>query len=131
MNRTKLLSIVLFCALAAIVHAKDTADQIKCIKQLRELASLSITYAGSHDRLPETFEELLSFQKVPDRSILIAPSARNKDKPSYELLLPGERLNRIVDPARTIFIRSLYTLPDGRRPVAYADGHVEILNAQP
>ncbi|HET6407474.1 MAG TPA: hypothetical protein VFG14_06300, partial [Chthoniobacteraceae bacterium] len=74
---------------------------------------------------------LLAAQKTPDPALLVAPLATDKSKPSYELLLPGKRISSITNPARTIAIRSLYTLKDGRRPAAFVDGHVEILDAKP
>jgi len=96
--------------------------------QLRELASLNLSFAVAHEgHLAKTFDELLSAQKISDRSVLASPSARDKSKPSYELLLPGERLSNINNPARTIFIRPLDPLPNGGRYVAFADGHVEFV----
>jgi prepilin-type processing-associated H-X9-DG protein len=128
MNILKYLFVTALFAFANRVSADESADRKACLSQLRELASLSLTFASSHDgRLPKSFDELLSARKTSDPSLVVSPLAADKSKPSYELLLPDKRLSGIADPARTISIRSLYTLKDGRRLAAFVDGHVEIL----
>ena len=114
------------------VSADEAADGKASTEQLKQLAALVHTFAASHDgRLPKSFDELLTTQKTPDATLFVAPLAADKSKPSYELLLPGKRLSSITSPARTIAIRSLYTLKDGRHLAAFVDGHVEILDAKP
>jgi prepilin-type processing-associated H-X9-DG protein len=131
MNRFKYPLAAAAFILAASVGADEITDQKTCLNQLRELASLNLSFAASHDgQLPKTLDELLSVQKTSDRSLFIAPLAADKSRPSYELLLPGERLSRIGNPARTISIRAVYSFKDGRRLAAFVDGHVEILDAK-
>ena len=79
---------------------------------------------------PKSFDELLAAQKTPDATLLVAPLATDKSKPSYELLLADKRLSSITNPAQTIAIRSLYTFKDGGYLAAFADGHVEILDGK-
>lgn len=73
----------------------------------------------------------LSVQKIPDRSLLVAPLATDKSKSSYALLLPAKLIPSLANPDRTISIRSLYTLKDGRYLAAFADWRVEIVDAKP
>src|SRR6478735_12231457 len=98
----KLLPIALMCgfALTGLTLADDDADRLASIKQLRQLGKLNIEYALANEgRFPKTFDELLAFDKRAERSLLIAPYATDKEKPSYELLRPGEKMSSIVNPA--------------------------------
>ena len=132
MNTLKYLAlpmVVIFCSRAV---ANESADRKACISQIKKLGELSVNFASANrGRLPKSFDELLSAQKTPEPSLLVAPPASDRRKPSFELLSPAEKLSGIVNPSRTIVIRSLYSLKDGRRLAAFADGHVEILDANP
>jgi len=129
MNSFKHAVVSVFLIIAGSAFGDAPADEKTCLNQLREISSLHTTFTGAHHgRLPKTFDELLSGQKTPDRSILLAPLATDKTKPSYELLLPAEKLAHIVNPSRTIIIRAHYVLKNGGTPVVFADGHAEILD---
>jgi hypothetical protein len=132
MNILKYLVAIALIGFTSRVSADEAAARKACLEQLKQLAALVHTFAASHDgRLPQSFDELLTAQKTPDATLFVAPLATDKSKPSYELLLPGKRISSITSPARTIAIRSLYTLKDGRHLAAFVDGHVEILDAKP
>ncbi len=132
MNVLKYLAfpmVLIFCSSAV---ADESTDRKACISQIRKLGELSVSFASANrGRLPKSFDELLSTQKTPDRSLLVAPLAAEKGKPSYELLSPAGKLSGIGNPSRTVLIRSLYSLKDGRRLADFADGHVEILDPNP
>jgi hypothetical protein len=109
----------------------EAADRKACMKQVSQLAALIGNFAESHNgSFPKSFDELLAAQKTPDATLLVAPLATDKSKPSYELLLADKRLSSITNPAQTIAIRSLYTFKDGGYLAAFADGHVEILDGK-
>ena len=114
--------------LCVVSLADDTADRIASLNQLRQIGALSLSFANANNgRFPKAFDEFLAFQKTVDRSLFISPYAADKTKPSYEILLPGERLSRIDNPARAVFIRSLFRTVDGSALASFADGHVELI----
>ena len=132
MNKLKYLALIIVFIFCSRAVADESADRKACISQIRKLGELSVNFAAANrGRLPKSFDELLSAQKTPDRSLLVAPLAAEKGQPSYELLSPAEKLSGIGNPSRTVLIRSLYSLKDGRRLAAFADGHVEILDPNP
>ena len=131
MNRFYPSVAVALCLFHIPVHADDRIDGRTSLLQLRSLGKLAANFARSHgNRYPKTLEELIAYEKAQE-SLLIAPmaAAANKSGPGYELLLPGEDLSKVRDPGQTVLIRSQYKLQDGRLPVLYADGHVELLDA--
>jgi hypothetical protein len=132
MKRTySLLAAGLFF-IATAVHADDRSDRIASLDQLRKLTTLVNSFLVSHDgRFPKTLDELIATQKSPDPSLLIAPTATDKNKPSYELTLPAERITQVRNPAKTILIRSRYKFADGKTPVLFTDGHIEIHDPTP
>ncbi len=117
----------------------DAANQKICIEQIRKLALLGLEFAASYGGMyPKTFEELLSIQKAPERTLLIAPLTVDKNKPSYEIIFLGNMSRPIGngkplmrDPSKTILIRSLYTTKGGYRLAAFADGHIGETKDQP
>lgn len=130
MNRISSIVAARLCLLATAVHADEQSDGIGSLNQLRTLGKLAVSFAASHGgRLPETLEDVIASQKPPNPSLLIAPTAPDKSKPSYELLLAGKNISKIVDPSRTVLVRSRYKLVDGRVPALFVDGHVELLGA--
>jgi hypothetical protein len=131
MNSFLPVAVVAALGLAFTTHgrADDGADRAASFKQLRQLAQLSSAFAsGNGGRLPATFDELLAFHQISDRSVLVSPYAKQDEKPSYELLLPGKKLSGVTRPDRTVAIRSLYALPEGGRLGAFVDGHLEIIH---
>lgn len=130
MNLLKYLVVMALIGFTSRVSADESADWKTCLAQLKQLSKLTIDFVSSHNgRYPNSFDELLSVQKTPDATILVAPFATDKSKPSYELVMPGKELSRIINPSRTVAIRPLYTVKDkeGRQLVAFADGHVSYL----
>jgi prepilin-type processing-associated H-X9-DG protein len=131
MNRLCPSVAVALCVFHIPVHADDRLDGRTSLVQLKSLGKLADNFTRSRgNHFPKTLEELIAFEKAPE-SLLISPmaAAANKSGPGYELLLPGEELSKVRNPARTVFIRSRYKLQDGRLPVLYVDGHVELLDA--
>ena len=126
------LLVAVFLASNVAAPAEEAKDRAACLREIRELSMLTTEFAAAHEgRLPKSFEELLSAKKSPNQALPIASIVADKNKPSYELLLSGAKLSSIANPARTISIRSLYTLKDGKSLAAFVDGHVEILDAKP
>ena len=130
MNRTFSILAFVLCLVVTSVRADDGSDRATALRQLRTLGSLFNKFQASHEgRFPKTLDELVTSAKWPDPALLIAPMARDKAKASYELVVSSERLSQVANPARTILVRSRYKLSDGRIPVLFVDGHVELLEA--
>jgi hypothetical protein len=119
---------LLFPLLSATLLAgcSRTARQEKqALEQVHQLAALTMMFVTHEARFPNDFEELLSATGA-DRAILVSPVQSDRSVPSYELLLPGKRLQEIREPARTVLIRSNYTIKHGARLFLFADGRVEL-----
>ena len=127
---TKLFSLLIACSVVIPVCARadDAKDRATSLKQLQRIGELTAPFTNANSgRFPKSFEELLAFHKISDRSLITSPLVTDKDKPSYEILIPGEKLSRIDNPSRSIFARSLFTTASGQKLAVFADGHVEIL----
>ena len=127
---TKLFSLVIASGviLSICARADDASDRAASLKQVRRLGELMMDFTNANNgRFPKSFEELLTFHKIADRSLIASPFVTEKDKPSYEILLPSEKLSRIDNPSRAILARSLFTTAAGQKLALFADGHVEIL----
>jgi prepilin-type processing-associated H-X9-DG protein len=132
MNRICSILAVVLCFFGTSVRADDASNRATSLNQLKTLGRIVSSFIAAHNgRFPKTLDELIASDKSPDPSLLIAPMATDKTKPSYELLLPGEYLSKVSSPARTVLIRSRYKLADDRISVLFVDGHVELLDAIP
>ena len=123
------IAAALCLVLPVAVNAADEqqTDLRSSLDQLRSLGKLIASFRRSHDQqLPRSLEELVSIEKAP-KSLLVDPLATDKDKATYQFLLPGENGSRNLNPARTQLIRSQYKLTDGTAPVLFADGHLELV----
>ena len=127
----KLLRYSLAVSLALVTTdlvADEAADRKTSLAQIRELAALNHAHAMNNGgTFAKSLEEVFAANKKANRALLVAPGAKDKNAPSYELVTPGEKLSQVADPSRTVAIRGLYKLSGGGVPVAFVDGHVEIL----
>jgi hypothetical protein len=97
----------------------------ECLSRMKFFAGAAGNFAASHrGRLPESLEALLAENGL-DKALLENPLADHPGEPGYEYLLPGEELSCILEPSRTVLLRSLHTTEDGRRFVALVDGSVQ------
>jgi prepilin-type processing-associated H-X9-DG protein len=108
----------------AVVHA----HQVESLNRLRDLSAAAMTYAASHgNRFPTTIPVLLAASPQLSPKTALSPLASDKTVPSYEMVAPAQPLQQISEPPRTPMIRSLFTTKDGKRIVAFCDGHIEIV----
>lgn len=118
----------------AVFSAREKAMEVACVSNLRQLSVACIMYATDHGALPVKLSDLhpeyLSTTDVflcpVNRSGKAAKAVADIDRDSdYELMIPGQKLGEIKDPARTIMILEKQPNHRGRRNAAFADGHVE------
>ena len=127
--RSAFVSLALTIIFSAAAHAGEAEDKI-AIARLKAIGTLLRDFITTHKgRIPQSLDELSAFQKVPDPALLLSPTAVDKSKPSYELFSPGDNLNHVVSPARTVMLVARFTLSDGRIPIVYASGNVRLLEA--
>jgi prepilin-type processing-associated H-X9-DG protein len=107
--------------------AELTNDEKLALVQLRELSKrYADSYARSAKPLPKSFSEFLSPEDL--RRLTISPASPDATKSSYELFTPAPLLSNISNPASTKLIQSNFKTKDGRRLVAFVDGHVELVD---
>ena len=103
------------------------AQSTKCLNNAKQLVVALLMFISDHDGdYPVALDELKTYLKVsPDK--FPCPFDPKKAGCGYEFLLSGKKLSAILDPAATPMLRAKFAGPDGRRTVAFADGHVEAI----
>lgn len=133
---TRNVLIATFVALAlagtlvwAVISVKMDADRYKSETQIRELVSAAFGYAQSHDdNFPPSITALMAASPTLRPETAVSPLATDKRIPSYEMVAPAKPLGQILTESHTPMIRSLFTTMEGKRIVAFCDGHVELLS---
>ena len=130
-----LVQMAVMHVLPAVFSAREKAMEVACAANLRQLSVACMMYANDHnDVLPSKLSELHP-NYVPGTDIFVCPVNRSGkaakvvvdiDRDSdYQLMIPGQKLAEIKDPARTIMLLEKQPNHGGRANAAYADGHVE------
>jgi prepilin-type processing-associated H-X9-DG protein len=101
-----------------------------CAHNLRQLIVYCFITAADHDNaFPESWEALAERLDDEQRALLPGllqcPMAGDEETPSYELI-PVGRLGETPSPSTTVVIREINANHNGKRWVAFLDGHVEL-----
>jgi prepilin-type processing-associated H-X9-DG protein len=132
--RNLLLLLIVLLSLGWLVYqaravAQARIDQTVSVRQLSDLSAAAMAYAAAHgNRFPTTLAVLLAASPRLPPGMAISPLASDKTAPSYEMVAPAQALQQISNPAHTPMMRSVFTTQDGKRIVAFCDGHIEIVS---
>ncbi|MEO5803114.1 MAG: DUF4190 domain-containing protein [Verrucomicrobiota bacterium] len=112
--------------LPALAHAKERAQSITCVNNLKQIGLSARLYAGDHkDIFPMDFMAMK--EEIGSPKVLVCPLSKTKvlthswsnfdpQKISYEMVSPG--ING--ESPTTVFVRCLF-----HHHICYADGSVE------
>lgn len=118
---------------AAVEDKEEVGDPkvIACKKNITTLATAAINFAAKHrGNLPATMETL-GFVATKSTSPVRCPFDPSEKYWGYEMRLRGVLLSGIAEPAKTPLLAARFAGPDGKRWVAFVDGHVERLDKVP
>lgn len=111
---------------SAFAAAREKAQGNVCVNNAKQLTvGLMAWLLDNDDKFPATLEALKEGHLVELEKVTICPFDPNRQPGGYEFLLAGKTLSKIPEPATTPMLRAKFTSSDGRRTVAFADGHVE------
>lgn len=125
-------------ALPALAQARGAARNVASLNNMRQITMAMIIHEQDKGALPPNLGALLDAKLVADAKILVAPGdpapPQVGGRPcSYVYCLDGHAgaklgLAKIEDPARTPVLWERQAFRQGRRGVAFADGHVETMD---
>lgn len=133
------LSVVAIAILyAGLLRARQTTERVACMSNLRQVSLALHMYANDNrGYLPADLSQLDRYLRpagqtppgVTPTNVMDCP-VHPGTAPSYELLTPHLRLNRLREPDKQAVLWEILAHPDGRRNVGYADGRVEAIDAR-
>jgi len=124
-------------ALPAVASARGAARNTVSMNNLRQISMALILHEQDRGALPTNLAALLDAKLIQDPAMLVAPN--DPDPPqvagkacSYVYFLDGQvgaklRLAEVEDAAGTPVVWERQPFREGRRAVAFADGHVEAM----
>jgi len=125
---------VALCALAPMsvpLHADEPltgaqlrAKNTQCVNNAQQLAMGVVQYSNEHESYPASLD-LVKDLVGGSLDKFVCPFDPKGAGLGYEFLLAGKDPKKIENPGTTEMIRAKFPSPDGKRTVAYADGHVE------
>jgi hypothetical protein len=124
------ISFLLYLAmiLPAIAGAREPARLVQCLNNVKQIGVAIGMYADKHDgNIPQTFDDLRPYATNLDK-LLVCPSAKNRSRPSYQIMLGGGKWQG-DNPDAIVVIESLSNHRFGQN-VLYDDGHVSWSNRQ-
>lgn len=99
-----------------------------CASNLRQLAVACFLYAGDHENdLPTSVDQLNDYLGSPGEGIpavLLCPDAEDRSVPSYRIVATG-KISFTNDLTTARLMEEIEAPHDGKRWVAFGDGHVE------
>jgi len=123
--------------LPAMSSARDRAQQVASMSNVRQLCMAIMMYENENEKLPEKLSDLAGY--IENSSVFVHPKNRAKaalidlDKPEtidansdYELVIKGGSSADIDDPTETVIIREKEGLTGRGRVLGFVDGHVEV-----
>jgi prepilin-type processing-associated H-X9-DG protein len=123
-----LLPIMAALFLPAFMGARTSAVQAVCMSNVKQCTTACLLYAQENNNtLPKNWDEAKEFlggESVTKQTLHCR--AEPGVVCSYELVLPGKRLDANQPPNTTIIVREIKANHRGKRVVGYADGHVEL-----
>ncbi|MCC7352097.1 MAG: DUF1559 domain-containing protein [Phycisphaerales bacterium] len=127
-----------------LAKARESARQVACLSQMRQLSIGIIMYANDHKgQTPPDLGAVLPYLGPAGARLIFCPEAKIDissipadvaqrsewidEHSSYEYLLPNVRLAIVKNPVKQIMFREKSAVHDGKMNVLFADGHVETL----
>ncbi len=127
-------------AVPALFEARVAARRTVSLGNMRQISVAMMMYADDHDgNLPPSLGELVAGKQLPDAKVLVAP---NDPAPppvggrpcSYVYFLdarPGLKVRlQDIEDANVPVLWERQAFGEGRRGVAFADGHVEMMDEE-
>ncbi|MGA2139262.1 MAG: DUF4190 domain-containing protein [Verrucomicrobiia bacterium] len=122
-----LIPVIIMAALLlpALNSAREHARRAQCMSNMKAFGFAIAMYADEHDgKIPRNFDEARKFY-VSDK-ILICPSAKDTNTPSYQILLGGKKWGSPETADVIVMTESLSNHRLGRNAL-YGDGHVNFV----
>ncbi len=102
-----------------------------CTQNLRQLAIVCYMHEAEAGTLPAAWDEVGAQLGAPTPfgppALLVCPNATDPSVPSYRMVASGS-LSDITSPGTTVLVEEVAPHHDGKRHVAYGDGHVELVD---
>lgn len=134
MKTVSILGFAVCCALASMtvfVYADEPltgaqlrAKNTQCVNNAQQLAMGVVQYCTEHGDYPASLD-LVKDYVGGKMDKFVCPFDPKGAGLGYEFLLAGKEMKKIENPGTTEMIRAKFPSPDGKRTVAFADGHVE------
>ena len=112
----------------AVSSARDKAQEVQCLYNVRQCTLACLNYAQAHDAaLPQTWDDAKTYfgNETAMQKVLYCRKARGAAA-SYEIVQPGKRLTDLGHPEETIIVRETGAPHHGKHAVGFADGRVEM-----
>src|SRR5579859_2605199 len=117
------VAIALFLVLALMFdRSREKAHRVMCMSNMHAFGLSIAMYSEEHEgRIPRDFGEVRQFY-TSDKA-LTCPSAKDRSRPSYEILLGGKKWNGPDTIDAIVMTESPLNHRSGRNAL-YGDGHV-------
>lgn len=119
--------------LGVFSQAKASAKETATLSNLKQLALGFVMYAGDHDDvLPyvhstaSAFRQIQPYTKNEEIQATLNP---NGGRVLFNMALAGVSMTSLESPTETVLLYEDTPWPDGKRTVAFADGHAKRLDA--
>jgi prepilin-type processing-associated H-X9-DG protein len=111
-----------------LYQAREVSRREFCLSNMKALGLVIAMYADENGgRIPRNLEDARKFYTSDE--ILICPSAKNGNTPSYQILLGGKRWNSPETIDAVVLTEPLSNHHGAGRNALYGDGHVEWVSA--
>jgi len=109
---------------------QDAAAMDPCASNLRQMAMACFLYAGDHENeLPTSVNQLNEYLGSSGEGIsdvMLCPHAEDRSVSSYRIVATG-KISYTNDMSSAPLIEEINALHDGKRWIAYGDGHVDLV----
>jgi hypothetical protein len=113
--------------LPQVAGTREYERRIQCLNNMKQIGVAIDVYAKEHDgNIPRTFDDLRPYTTNLDK-LLICPSAKDRSRPSYQIVLGGKKWNGDETIDTVVVTEPLSNHRFGRWAL-YGDGHVSWVN---